>query len=206
MSARARRALVGTPYRLVLFDGDSLTYGLESTGGQTYPAQCMALLPAAIDSTNFGIPSQLLATMLANAPSKIDPYFDLRRPKQVVVIWGGTNDLSIGTAEATVYSNTVAYCQARQAAGFKVVVLTTLPRTGNTVGNFETLRQSLNTSIRSNWATFADALADVGNDPTIGQAGDTANLTYYYTDGIHLINAGYAIVAAAVASALTGLL
>jgi len=209
MSARARRALsAGTLYPLVLFDGDSLTIGANvvDANGLTYPYQTMQKLSPFLDSANLGLGGQFIATMLANAPAKIDAA-GRGRPRAVVAYWGGTNDISLGgyTAAQT-YANTVAYGQGRQAAGFRVAVLTMLPRTGDTIAGFETARQSVNASIRANWATFADALIDVGNDTTIGQAGQDSNLTYYLGDGIHLNEAGYAIVAGLAATAIAGLL
>jgi hypothetical protein len=84
---------------------------------------------------------------------------------------------------------------ARRAAGWKVVILTILPRTQTGCpANMETYRTSVNTSIRNNWATFANALADVGADATIGVAGASNNATYYDADKVHPIAAGHLII------------
>jgi lysophospholipase L1-like esterase len=48
-------------------------------------------------------------------------------------------------------------------------------------------------------------LIDVGNNATIGQAGQSTNTTYYNADGLHLVTAGYAIVAGLVLAALAAL-
>jgi lysophospholipase L1-like esterase len=91
-----------------------------------------------------------------------------------------------------------AYCQVRRDAGWRVVIGTVLPRADlGPESNFEARRQSLNRQIRSNWPSFADALADIGSDPIMGQAEQTRNPMYYGADGVHLTAAGYALIAAA---------
>ncbi len=106
--------------------------------------------------------------------------------------WEVTNELFAGASAATAYANYVAYCQARQAAGFTVVAFTCVPRGAD--ADFETRRQATNALIRTNYATFATRLCDVGADATIGVPGAQNNATYY-ADTTHLNDAGYAIVA-----------
>ncbi len=67
----------------------------------------------------------------------------------------------------------------------------------------------MNSSINSNAISegWADAVADIGGDTTIGQTGDYSNGTYY-SDGIHLTDAGHTIAATyitAAINAVTGL-
>lgn len=188
----------------VIFVGDSLTLGTGSTGGETYPKQCVDILGATSWLyTNTGVSGTTVPTMTTNALITADPLIDpyRARPHQVCVLFGGTNDLQGGATAATTYTNIQTFCAARRSAGFKVIVVTMLPRTP---GTYETGRQDLNTSIRTNWASFADGLADAGNDATIGQAGQYSNTTYY-VDGTHCTNAGYAIVASLVATAIAAL-
>ena len=197
---------VAFPGQLV-FEGDSLTFGARSTDGQSYPTQLLTSLGPTWEGVNFAISGETAAAMAIAAPTRIDPLISSACPANVLCFWAGTNDLYIGGATATDTYNTIRdYCLARQTVGWRVVVLTILPRLGfgTPPAGFEADRQSVNASIRANWATFADALADVGDDATIGQAGDPSNTTYY-DDLVHLKNAGYAIVAGIVEGAIATL-
>jgi lysophospholipase L1-like esterase len=191
----SRYGLVVTHWNYI-FDGDSLTFGYASTAGNDYPSLVMALLgsnPYHL-KTNDGLNGDTLANMAAAAPAGIDLLYDPHQYKNVVCIWGGTNDLFAGASAATVYGNIVDYGTGRRAVGFQVVVFTITPRNNFDAG-MEANRLTINTNIRTNWATFADALVDVAADGRIGDAGDEDNLTYYDADGTHLNDTGYAIVA-----------
>jgi len=196
---RARyRIPVSYPVRLV-YDGDSITAGYQSTNGFSYPNQANLLLPLC-DGYNFGISGETLAQMLAAAPANLDPLYDSTKTQNVVVLCGGTNDLSEGATPASVYANLQAYCAARRSAGWKVVVTTILPRSAS--DPFESNRQALNASIRANWGTFADGLADIAADSRIGAPGANANQEYFAADGTHPNNAGYGVLAGIVAGAV----
>lgn len=194
------------PQRRLICDGDSMTAGNGATAGLDYPAQLLALLGSGWVKLNAGVGGQTLSDMQGDAASTLDPYrAALRAGRPVLIAWGGTNDLFGGASAATTYSRLVTYCQARQAAGWRVVVLTILPRSNvGTPGTFEADRQTVNTNMRTNWPTFADALADVAADARLGDAGDETNATYY-ADLVHLTDAGYAIVAGLAQTAIQGM-
>lgn len=188
---------------VVVFDGNSMTDPATST----YPAECMTTLRSTRDwlSYNFGVSGQQTPAMTADAATQIDPLINTYAARNIVVPWEITNNLKLGTNAATAYANYVTYCQARQAAGWKVVAVTVLPRSdAGTPGDFEASRQTVNTNIRNNWGTFADALADVAANPDMGDAGDETDATYY-ADLAHPTEAGYAIVAGIVAAAVNTL-
>lgn len=191
--------------RLVIADGDSLTVG--SPLSPPWMDAVVAGLGGYSTYHNIAVGGQTMATIVSNSPNKTDPNYDAT-VRDLLWIWAGTNDIAAGTAPATVYSNLTTYCAARRSAGFKVVVATMLPRKlGTDNVNTETNRITYNDSIRTNWATFADALADVGNDATIGGANAPDNATYYQSsDKVHLTAAGYAIVATYADTALRSLL
>jgi lysophospholipase L1-like esterase len=148
--------------------------------------------------------------MIAAATTSVDPRLSPLWPRNVLVIWGGTNDMNAGATGAATYANLVAYCNARRAAagaaGLKIVVLTTIARTLTAISDaqFEIDRLAYNALIRANYATFADALVDIATDTHFDAPADT-NDTTYYVDKTHLTVAGYAIVAAAVKVALASL-
>ena len=94
------------------------------------------------------------------------------------------------------------YARARRAAGWRVVMVTVLPRLAGPT--FERDRQALNARLREGWRAWADALADVAADPEIGAAG-SALAKRYFLDGTHLTAAGNARVARTVRDAIVGL-
>jgi lysophospholipase L1-like esterase len=185
----------------VLFDGNSLTRDYGISDNSTYPAQTMALLGLAPSSyVNLGVPAFTTPGMSARA--LIDSRFAIDHQFLIDVAWEGRNDIVLnGASAATAYVNLVAYCQARRAAGLRVVIVTLLPSTSGVPGTYEADRQTVNGLLRANWPSFADALADPGGDATIGQPLSPNNLTYY-VDGIHMTVAGYGIVASYVAPAI----
>lgn len=191
----------------VVCAGNSLTAGISTSAGGNYPYQLNALLN--IPSTgvrNDGVPSATTPQMESYAQLNIDGKWPTSASKKIVIAWEITNDLFFGATATQAYNNIVSYCNNRRALGDLVVVATCLPRSGaGTPITFETDRQTVNGLIQSAWATFADALSDVGNDATIGQPGDTTNTTYYLSDQTHLTAAGYSIVATYMQTAVQSL-
>ena len=191
----------------IVFEGNSLTYGQNASSGQggvtgtVYPGVVMSALSGGpFVGTNVGISGTTTQQIMARALGRVTGLAGPGR-RSILCFWEITNDLvgnynngSYGVnAQTQAYSNVVNYCQTQRQSGYRVVVFTCLPRSVG--GNFETDRLAVNSLIRSNWATFADTLADVGSDAVIGQLSTTSNATYYNADGIHLTDAGYAIVA-----------
>lgn len=193
----------------MVFDGDSLTFGYPDAT-TSYPIQLNALLPApSYDRVMVNVASSgLTLAMIVARAALVDAIFYTPAGKKILTIWGGTNDMGVaeGVSGAVAYARLVSYCNSRRAAGWKVVVLTCLPRTwpGDPV-DFETQRTAFNTLIRANWATFADALCDVALDSRIGIDGDQLDPTYFKGDKTHLQPAGYAIIAALVKPILEAL-
>jgi lysophospholipase L1-like esterase len=196
----------GYGYLNLVFDGNSLTSGTQSTEGRNYPAQTAGLLSNAgrnVRVRNLGVAGQTTQQMSADAATDVDTLLS-RDGLNICVAWELTNDLVVNepTAQAA-YDNFVTYCQGRRAAGFKVVAVTGSPRSASgTPSDFETKRLAANALIRANWATFADALADAGADSRIGDTGDELDTTYYNADKVHMNNAGYGVVAGIVKDAI----
>ena len=196
---------------VIVFDGDSLTVGQGTLpynnfpNGNDYPSQIVGSLDHRGSYYNIGVGGETAAIMLANAPTNVDTKH-VAGANNVVCFEGGTNDLYNGVSAATLEATIVSYCQGRQAAGFKVIVATIVPRSdAGTPGGFETARQAVNTYIRTNWTSWANGLADVGNDANIGQAGDQANTQYYNGDNVHPNSNGYRIFAGYFLTALGNL-
>jgi lysophospholipase L1-like esterase len=204
---------VTAPTKRVVADGDSITLGPALvTQSSNYLANCLrntSVSPLKVWAWNLGVSSETAATMITNAPTAVDPLLDssLGANGNICCFWGGTNDLALSASAATVYSRIVTYCQARQAAGWKVIVATILPRSNAGIqANFETDRITVNTNIRTNWATFADGLADVASNTHIGDAGDSDDTTYYLSDKVHPNDTGHVETAAVWQTPLDSLL
>jgi lysophospholipase L1-like esterase len=189
----------------IVFDGDSLTAGSGAT--DPYPSQFARMWPGPLSWINFGIGGQRMQDMLANAPRQVDPLYNPRIGRCVVVAWGGTNDLALWKhSPQVVYTSVRDYCLGRLRAGFEVVVLTTLPRSDiKSYPGFEPNRQDLNYLIRCNWREFADALADVAADPKLGESGAELNQEYFNPDRVHLNNDGLGLVARHVFDTVSGM-
>ena len=189
----------------IVFDGDSLTAG--SNAHNPYPSQLMAAWPRKIPWVNLGIGGQPLRDMLANAPQNVDPRYHEGEGQEVVVIWGGTNDIALWNhGNDEVYSDLTAYAEGRRQRGFRVVVLTMLPRSDSYAqADFEARRQAVNEKIRAGWEGFADLLVDVAADQRLGSPGAETNLVYFTSDRVHLNDTGQGVVAKLVRTGLTKL-
>lgn len=184
----------------LVLDGNSLTAGQGSSGAATtYPAVLRAALGGlgyqtrdVHDSGHGGDTTQQLVDEFA---SGIAPFFDGLFARNVVVMFEVRNSTTNGQTAAQILASYQAYGAAARAAGFKFVAGTAPPTDGDAVG--QGVAGAANALIRANWPSFADALVDLELRPEFTPAGNIANATYY-SDGVHLTDAGYAVIAAAV--------
>jgi lysophospholipase L1-like esterase len=188
---------------VVVWDGGSIIGGYEATPGMEYPAQTLRLVPHPVRSFVSWSKAPPLADMLAQAALEVDARYRAEADADVCVVMGGARDLVAGRAATAVHDDLATYCLGRQAAGFRVVVLTLLPRRES--AGFEAGRQAFNDLVRANWQAYADAMADVAADDRIGDPLDDLDLTYYQPDGLHPSDAGYAVMAAVSAPVLNQL-
>ena len=170
-------------------DGDSIMGGLFGSGVSALPAGFVGL-----DTSAAG---RLVSDMAANVSTRIVPLFDPKRPRNVALLFGGTNDINGATSgnqaaiTSGVLTNITAWTKAVRAAGGRAVVGTLLPRSTSSTDPVEMARLSINSSLRAAPSTYGiDALADFGNDPTMGQSSQTGPSTYY-ADGVHPSGPGY---------------
>lgn len=187
-------------------EGDSLTTGNGITAWSDYPRQ-LALLYTdnrMVSVVNVAASGNKLSDMASQAAAEVDSCYSASKPTNVCVIWGGTNSMYLGEdgdfSGANAYELLAAYCQDRREAGYSVVVVNALPRQNvGTPEGFEDERVIFNASVAANWRTFADALADVAADARLS---DPTNGAYYNADKVHLVAAGYGVVASVVKSAV----
>jgi len=157
---------------------------------------------------NVSARGETIATMSSQAAGQCDGKKDLIALENWVTFEAGSNDMSAvavgggGATGATTYAAYKAYCLARKAQGFSVCAFTVLDREDQGVyqSTFNAERAIFNDSIRVNWTTFADALADVDADPRLDDANDA---TYFYSgDKVHPTDAGQAAIAEVVYNAM----
>jgi hypothetical protein len=185
---------------VVVWDGGSIVAGHGADPGWEYPVQTLAVVPRACQSFVSSTASAKIADMLADAPYEVDVHYNPNADLNVCVVLAGGGDFRMGASAASIYRALRDYCEQRQAAGFRVVVLSVLP--SNRPETFEATRLAYNTMLRTGWSQFADGLADLAGDPRIGDFGDELDGQFYLTDQLHLTNAGNAVMAAVTAPVL----
>ena len=165
-------------------DWDSITQGV-------CPSGCSGLVPYTNKLTlggtwtiqNNGSAGIYQKDMAANAPVSVDPLYRPNAVRNLVIIWGGINDMFSGGSSA---SQTLAYisqeAKARKAVGWKVIVVSMTPR-NNSTGNAN--KNAFNPLLASNWSSFADGYADIAADPNLGADSAFNNATYFNADLIH---------------------
>ncbi len=199
--ASAQTAVMGQ----VICHGDSLTRGENaSTGlgtatGTTYPGVLAKALGPVWRVTNIGTGGWPLGALIGEAPTKVDPLFDPALKQNVLIVFGGTNDLGGGHKSArTAFGDLVSYCRARRAAHPWRILVVTPPVAaypGVYPADFDAQMVQYDALIRRNWRFFADGIVDVGADPRFGAPGAEHNPAYFSgKDFTHLTDAGYAIV------------
>jgi hypothetical protein len=187
---------------LLVFVGSSMTLGTGATGGNTYPQQTLGRLqPTMYDTKTVAGLGRSIASIREFAPDQIDAAYAPARSKNIIVL---ETDLTENAGVEKDYADTIAFCTARKAVGWRVVVLTILPRSGARYSfpAFAVDRVTLNEKLRANWRDYADALADIAVVPQLGTVEATKDPRYFNNDGTHPTDAGYALMADIVGAAI----
>jgi hypothetical protein len=186
----------------VVFDGDSLTAGANTSYGHDRPCGAMGALstaPAVYPYSVAALGGQQTGAVLAAYPTRVRPLWSLYTGAKSYVLEVGTNDLvETSDSAATIFGRIQDIIALAVADGVQVAVHTNLP-----VGSDPTVeirRQALLTLILNNDISHGGNYTvpkvsglSLGQDPTIGVAGSQNNLTYYSSDMVHLTDAGTAI-------------
>lgn len=202
-------------YRLI-FTGNSIITGAGvSTRFETAPwvtAQLINNPTLVCEHIDGSIAGQTTTEMIARFAT-FDVYLkDNSKVKNIYLPFECTNDMILPDGSKTtteIYDNYVTLCGLAKARGYTVIASTFLPRTSvlalTNRPNFEADRLVVNASIRANWATFADALADPALDANIGVTGGSDNAAYY-PDKTHPNAAGTIILSGYFKDAINTLL
>ena len=189
---------IGATRSLLVCDGDSRTLGLGSSSARnvSWPAQVDNALTSLTSVINLGVGSQTVADMNTDAATQVDPLYSAGNTKNVVVCAGGINDC-LGTAAATIQTRLSTYVSGRQAAGYKVAICT-MPPASTVSGSNETTRTTVNSWITAG-SSGADVVVDLAADSRLANTADT---TYFASDGVHFTTTGYAVWASLIQTGL----
>lgn len=205
--------------RSILFLGDSLTYGYAPPFSQITSPYFKVLQATKrlsdynTASYNLGVSGQTAYTINSNI-AKYQMLLKQQPGKNAVNLWAGTNDMlataaapngsaSGATALASVKSIALGLKSADRNT--KVLVFTLFPSTtyvatGYSASNYNSAVTAFNSGMLADSSltdgTYADGIVRLDNIPEFQ---DTTNTTYF-SDGLHLTNAGAALVAARVAA------
>lgn len=201
--------LVTTPAltaKRVVCEGNSLTWGVGTgvtIGADDYPAQLLALLGSPWETFNLGVPSVGTPQLTEFAPRRTDPWRDMDLAKCILVHWEVTNDL-LSNSGAAAWANTVTHLEARRKAGWNaIVVCNAIDRQQTGVpGDMATRISDYNALAAANWSSYADGFADLYANTELQ---DSTNATYFDADKVHLVAAGFAVVASTVQTVVSGL-
>lgn len=193
------------PDPAVIFCGDSITIASAAHSPNYYGYAKMAQrgLPSA-KVFNFAGGGTQIQNDLATYSTTIGPVISMYSGKRIVFLFKGTNDLTLGARTAAqIYSDLQTYAGYIRASGGLVVIATLLPNSAwNTTQ--QTTRNDLNTLIRTNWASFADALSDFASNVTMGPQAAASN-TSLYGDGLHPTRLGHSYLAPDAIAAISSL-
>jgi hypothetical protein len=185
---------------VVVWDGGSIVGGYGAAPGMEYPTQSIRLVPHPVSNVVSWSPVAKLADMLDQAPVEVDARYRVDADANVCVVMAGAADIVAGREPTMIHDDLRLYCLARRAAGFRVVMVTLLPR--SEPAHFEAGRQVVNELVRQNWSLYADGLADIAEDGRIGDAFDDLDLAYYAPGALHPNDAGYSVMAVVTAPVL----
>ncbi len=131
---------------------------------------------------NLGVSGKRTDEITAEGATWTDPLLAYLGADTAYMLWEGSNDVSAADIRTE--------CEDRISAGLakaNIVVGTCLPR--GTMG-FDTIRNAENATVLSEYTDYAGAVADVGNDPTIGPVAATSDTNLYQNDTVHLAPGG----------------
>jgi lysophospholipase L1-like esterase len=177
--------------------GASSVEGVGSTMLQSWPFQLWQRYPE-IAWHNQGIggekigPSSNVDTMINQDFNFVDPLYDPKLERNWLLFYAGINDInSDGISGLACYGRLTNYVAARKAAHpWTVIVGTITPSIQDQVRKGE-----FNFCIRTNVGNY-EGYVDPGYlSPVETRLNDYTDLTYYTSDGLHLNNTGYSVIA-----------
>lgn len=187
--------------------GDSITagFGASSGGYPTLLAADATNNVSYIYASNRGVSGNKVSNLVSQAAA-----LDATLPAQIngrrfiLTVLIGLNDFLNGQSIAAFEAALASYLDARRSAGWYVVAATLLP--AGDVG-YNAWRNTVNTDILATWlGLHADAIWDIGNDPTMGPDSAPNNATLYQPDKEHPTNLGQSDIEISYAAKLNSII
>lgn len=186
------RGVKASHNQIVLCVGDSITIGYGPPCNRSWPSRLGISSYAEIKT--YAQIATLAINLQANAAAAMIP---LLRPNDLVVLWAGTNDVSVGNTGSATYAVLNSMTAAFHAVGSKVCLVTPLPHGAS----YDAQTTALRTLVLANSAG-AEAVADpYANAAIAAHWGDGT----YDWDTIHPNAAGNALCASIITTAISSL-
>ncbi len=163
--------------RQLVTEGDSITVGQSATAG--WPSLLSLVNPYTI--YNFAVSGQSAEQIAGLAERRSVPLHASAAPDNVYVLFAGTND----GVPATAYASLVATAVIAAAAGWTVVVVPMISRTGA-----DAKKNTLNGLITAGTWPTGTVLIPPAAFPDLCPDNSYANTTYFNVDGVHPKDAG----------------
>jgi len=179
----------------VVCRGASTSEGVGSTMLQSYPFQLWQRYPE-IAWHNQGLGGQigtngLAGTMYSQDATMVDLLFNPVLPENWLFFLGGLDDINAGVSGRATWQRLTNYVATRKAVHPWKVVVSTIQ---NDVLE-PTINAAYDACIRTNGGPW-DRMVDPGvNSPIETRLDNPTNTTYFSSDGVHLTNAGYQVLA-----------
>jgi hypothetical protein len=191
---------------VVIFDGQSLNVWPSEGHANSYPVQMLATRPNLARGIA-GVAGLSWQQLDNDFTSRVTDRFLRLSPVAVYCMVGGTTQVDLGQAAATIYASELAIatlfrdaCTALGVTGW-VVGTTTTPSTSFSAGD-NVILATLQGLQRADASNVYDGFADLAADPRLDDASDTT----YYVDGTHPTTAGAAAIAELVGAAVDALI
>ncbi len=192
---------------LVVIEGDSLSTG---TGGNfSYADQLSNRLDDTYKFSKQATGGDTVRRDILGDVDTINGLYSDDNQDNVVVLWGGTNDLHGGASGQDTYNKLAEAAQQYKDRGYKVLVLTSIQLGGSQDSSSKDAeRLDFNNRIRNGSNAPWDGVVDVANLPEFLDTDNsvTENRDVYASDGVHLNTGGYRIISEQVEQALANLL
>lgn len=188
---------------VLVFDGDSISFGEGATNGHTLADQTLSLLLPKVVHHITAVGGRQAKECLSLFNFNVMPLYQYDK-KNIIFFNAGDNDIAHGSNANETYAAIKAYTELAHHRGWQVVLSTKLQRY-DWPEEARSVITNLNLLITENEAK-AERVADFQANPIVG--GDLGRLdrTYFTSDQIHPADAGYTILATITAAALLPLL
>lgn len=186
---RAGLSAIGTNTLVAI--GDSRTFGTDTITSSPW-IRLTDRLPTYI-KYNYGVGGMTAQNRATTVGADVQKYMSAGRT--VAVIWLGTNDLGIARTPAQTEADIATVARAWKLTGATVIVCSEIYRSA---GVSNATIDSLNTLLSTNYASYADRYVNLIARSELQNPADTT----YFADGLHLTDAGNAIVSAEISSAI----